>query len=108
MSPKYLVTLARLVAGEGTASAPGVRVLRLRQSSAWDFDLSSLDSPAARRATFLGIGIRRRRDEQRAPVGTAEHACERVRLHLDSLDDLAALLHPNHFRCGRTRHPDCV
>ena len=27
MSPEYRITLARFVAGEGTASAPGVRVL---------------------------------------------------------------------------------
>ena len=28
MSPQYRITLSRFVAGEGTASAPGVRVLR--------------------------------------------------------------------------------
>src|SRR5208283_3994270 len=61
-----------------------------------------------RRAAFLRVGIRRGRDEQRPPAGAAEHACKRIGLHLDSLGDLAALLHPNHLRHGRTRHPDCI
>lgn len=84
------------------------RTTLLWQSGARHFDLCSFDSAAARRATFLRIGIRRRRDKQRPPVGTAEHARECVRRNLDPLDNLAALLDANDFRRRRTRHPDRI
>src|SRR5208283_5394171 len=83
-------------------------VTRSWQSRAWRFDLRGFDSSASGRTTLFGIGIRRCRDEQCPPVDAAEHACERVRLHLDPLDDLAALLHSNHFRRRWTRHPDRI
>src|SRR5208282_5581325 len=82
--------------------------VRSRQSRSRHFHLRGFDSSIPARTAFLWIGIRRCRDKQRPPVSAAEHACERVRLHLDPLGDLAALLHPNHLRHRRTRHPDCI
>src|SRR5271167_4894969 len=79
-----------------------------RQSRTRHFNLGGFDSPAALRSTFLGIGIRRRRYEQRPPVGPAKHASERIGLDLDSLDDLAALLHSNHFGRRRTGDPNSI
>src|SRR5208282_2340155 len=43
-------------------------VIRSRQSRARHFDLRGFDSSASRRATLLGIGIRRRHNKQRPPV----------------------------------------
>src|SRR5580704_19689013 len=79
-----------------------------RQSRAWHFNLGGFDSSAALRSAFLRIGIRRCRDEQRPPVGAAEHASERIGLDLDSLDNLGALPHPNHFGGRRTGHPNRI
>src|SRR3982074_2137295 len=58
--------------------AAPVVLARSRKAGARHVHLRHLDSPGSIRAALLRIGVRRGSDKQRAPVGTTEHARQRV------------------------------
>src|SRR4029077_13742994 len=81
----------------------------LGESGSGNVDLDRLDSALARGARLLGDDARRRADVQRAPVATAQHACERAGVGaLDLLDDLAAFAHAQHAAAEGAGGPDCA
>src|SRR5260370_34804507 len=107
---RKLVPLPFILIGDNYATArPLALVVSVsRQTGARYFDSRSLDSAGSIHAAFLRIGVRRRRDKQRVPIGTAEHACKGVVLDFDSLRHFTTLLLVNHFRTGRASYPDCI
>jgi hypothetical protein len=90
-----------------SSSRPGPARL-LRPAAVRDLDAHRQQPPLSGRAAGDPVEVRCRTEEQRAAVGTAEHACEHARARAEVPDDLPARLHPHSATVRRVGDPEGI